>query len=64
MRISRRSAVSLIEVDREENVTTAGQAAAAGAAAVVAGSADFGTQDYTAAIAAIRARTAAAWIQS
>jgi haloacid dehalogenase-like hydrolase len=44
--------------------TTAGQAPAAAAAAIVAGSAIFRTQDYTAAIAAIRAGAAVAWIQS
>jgi ribulose-phosphate 3-epimerase len=49
-----------IEVDGGENVTTAGQAAAAGATAIVAGSAIFGTQDYVAAIAAIRASATAA----
>jgi ribulose-phosphate 3-epimerase len=49
----------VIEVDGGENVTTAGQAAAAGATAVVAGSAIFGAQDYAAAIAAIRASAAA-----
>jgi ribulose-phosphate 3-epimerase len=46
---------TVIEVDGGENAATAGQAAAAGATAIVAGSAIFGTQDYTAAIAAIRA---------
>jgi ribulose-phosphate 3-epimerase len=45
----------VIEVDGGENETTAGQAAAAGATAIVAGSAIFGTKDYKAAIAAIRA---------
>ena len=54
----------VIAVDGGENPTTAGQAAAAGATAIVAGSAIFGTQDYTAAIAAIRSRAAAAWAQS
>jgi ribulose-phosphate 3-epimerase len=49
-----------IEVDGGENVTTAGQAAAAGATAIVAGSAIFGTRDYAAAIAAIRASATAA----
>jgi ribulose-phosphate 3-epimerase len=44
----------VIEVDGGENEVTAGQAAAAGATAFVAGSAIFGTQDYAAAIAAIR----------
>jgi ribulose-phosphate 3-epimerase len=50
----------VIEVDGGENVTTAGQAAAAGATAIVAGSAIFGTKDDTGAIAAIRASAAAA----
>jgi ribulose-phosphate 3-epimerase len=49
----------VIEVDGGENVTTAGQAVAAGATAIVAGSAIFGAQDYAAAIAAIRASAAA-----
>jgi ribulose-phosphate 3-epimerase len=55
---------AVIEVDGGENVTTVGQAAAAGATAIVAGSAIFGTQDYAAAISAIRARATAAWAQS
>jgi ribulose-phosphate 3-epimerase len=50
----------VIEVDGGENVTTAGQAAAAGATAIVAGSAIFGTKDYAIAIAAIRAKASAA----
>lgn len=50
----------VIEVDGGENMTTAGQAAAAGATAIVAGSAIFGTRDYKAAIAAIRGSVAAA----
>ena len=50
----------VIEVDGGENVATAGQAAAAGATAIVAGSAIFGTKDYAAAIAAIRANAIAA----
>ena len=49
----------VIEDDGGENETTAGQAAAAGATAIVAGSAIFGTNDYTAAIAAIRASAVA-----
>ena len=49
----------VIEVDGGENATTAGQAAAAGATAIVAGSAIFGTKDYKAAIAAIRASATA-----
>jgi ribulose-phosphate 3-epimerase len=44
----------VIEVDGGENEVTAGQAAAAGATAIVAGSAIFGTKDYAAAIATIR----------
>jgi len=44
----------VIEVDGGENEVTAAQAAAAGATAIVAGSAIFGTKDYAAAIAAIR----------
>ena len=44
----------IIEVDGGENSETAGQAIEAGANAIVAGSAIFGSQDYAAAIAAIR----------
>jgi ribulose-phosphate 3-epimerase len=44
----------VIEVDGGENATTAAQAAAAGATAIVAGSAIFGAKDYASAIAAIR----------
>jgi ribulose-phosphate 3-epimerase len=44
----------VIEVDGGENKTTAALAAAAGANAIVAGSAIFGAKDYKAAIAAIR----------
>jgi ribulose-phosphate 3-epimerase len=54
----------VIEVDGGENVTTAAQATAAGATAIVAGSAIFGAKDYTAAIAAIRANATAAAVQS
>jgi ribulose-phosphate 3-epimerase len=54
----------VIEVDGGENVTTAAQAAAAGATAIVAGSAIFGSEDYAAAIAAIRAGATAAAAQS
>jgi ribulose-phosphate 3-epimerase len=50
----------VIEVDGGENAMTAGEAAAAGATAIVAGSAIFGAPDYAAAIAAIRASAAAA----
>jgi ribulose-phosphate 3-epimerase len=53
----------VIEVDGGENATTAGDAAAAGATAIVAGSAIFGAEDYTAAIAAIRASAVAAAVQ-
>jgi len=49
----------VIEVDGGENETTARQAAAAGATAIVAGSAIFDTKDYKAAIAAIRASATA-----
>jgi len=45
----------VIEVDGGENEATAGQAAAAGATAIVAGSAIFGNKNYKAAIATIRA---------
>jgi ribulose-phosphate 3-epimerase len=44
----------IIEVDGGENCKTAGQTIAAGANAIVAGSAIFGSHDYAAAIAAIR----------
>ncbi len=50
----------IIEVDGGENTTTAARAAAAGATAIVAGSAIFGAKDYESAIAAIRASAAAA----
>jgi ribulose-phosphate 3-epimerase len=53
----------VIEVDGGENARTAGEAAAAGATAIVAGSAIFGAEDYTAAIAAIRASAVAAGLQ-
>jgi ribulose-phosphate 3-epimerase len=53
----------VIEVDGGENAATAGQAAAAGATAIVAGSAIFGAKDYAVAIAAIRASATAAAIQ-
>jgi ribulose-phosphate 3-epimerase len=49
-----------IEVDGGENATTAAQAAAAGATAIVAGSAIFGAKDYTSAIGAIRRAALAA----
>ena len=44
----------IIEVDGGENAMTAAQAVAAGATAIVAGSAIFGAEDYATAIAAIR----------
>src|SRR3974390_2560447 len=50
----------VIEADGGENMTTAAGAAVAGATAIVAGSAIFGTEDYRAAIAAIRASASAA----
>jgi ribulose-phosphate 3-epimerase len=54
----------VIEVDGGENATTAAEAAAAGATAIVAGSAIFGAKDYGAAIAEIRARAATAAVMS
>jgi ribulose-phosphate 3-epimerase len=50
----------VIEVDGGENAATAAQAAAAGANAIVAGSAIFGAKDYRQAIASIRASATAA----
>ena len=50
----------VIEVDGGENVETAGKAAAAGASAIVAGSAIFGASDYKATIDAMRAALAKA----
>jgi ribulose-phosphate 3-epimerase len=50
----------VIEVDGGENATTAAQAAAAGATAIVAGSAIFEAEDYAKAIAGLRAKAAAA----
>jgi ribulose-phosphate 3-epimerase len=61
---SERGLYPVIEVDGGENVTTAAQAAAAGATAIVAGSAIFGAEDYAAAIADIRASATAAAVQS
>jgi ribulose-phosphate 3-epimerase len=49
----------VIEVDGGENAATARQAVAAGANAIVAGSAIFGAKNYTAAIAAIRSSAGA-----
>ena len=54
----------VIEVDGGENAATAGHAAAAGATAIVAGSAIFGAKDYAVAIAAIRANATAAAVKS
>jgi ribulose-phosphate 3-epimerase len=50
----------VIEVDGGEDMETAAKAAAAGATAIVAGSAIFGSKDYKAAIAAMRRDAAAA----
>ena len=61
---SERGLNPVIEVDGGEDETTAAQAAATGATAVVAGSAIFGADDYAAAIAAIRASATAAAAQS
>jgi ribulose-phosphate 3-epimerase len=54
----------VIEVDGGENATTAAQAVAAGATAIVAGSAIFGVDDYAKAIAEIRAGVATAAMPS
>jgi ribulose-phosphate 3-epimerase len=54
----------VIEVDGGENAKTAVEAVAAGATAIVAGSAIFGSRDYAKAIAEIRARAAAAAVTS
>jgi hypothetical protein len=53
----------VIEVDGGENVPTTGRVVAAGATAIVAGSAIFGARDYAAAIAAIRESAASAVAQ-
>jgi ribulose-phosphate 3-epimerase len=50
----------VIEVDGGENMATASMAAAAGATAIVAGSAIVGAEDYKTAIAGIRRAAAAA----
>jgi ribulose-phosphate 3-epimerase len=50
----------IIEVDGGENTATVGMATAAGATAIVAGSAIFGATDYKAAIASIRRNAVAA----
>ena len=54
----------VIEVDGGENATTAAGAAAAGATAIVAGSAIFGAKDYGKAIAELRTSAAAAAVMS
>jgi ribulose-phosphate 3-epimerase len=54
----------VIEVDGGENTITAAQAVAAGATAIVAGSAIFGATDYAKAIVDMRAVAAAAAVQS
>jgi ribulose-phosphate 3-epimerase len=54
----------VIEVDGGENATTAAQAAGAGATAIVAGAAIFGTKDYAKAIDEIRASVATAAVTS
>jgi ribulose-phosphate 3-epimerase len=51
----RRGLETIIEVDGGQNCESAGAAIGAGANAIVAGSAIFGSPDYAAAIAAIRA---------
>jgi ribulose-phosphate 3-epimerase len=53
----------VIEVDGGENAVTAAQAVAAGATAIVAGSAIFGAGDYAKAIADIRTAAGAAAVQ-
>jgi ribulose-phosphate 3-epimerase len=54
----------VIEVDGGENAITATQAVAAGATAIVAGSAIFGAKDYAEAITEIRASVATAAVTS
>ena len=54
----------VIEVDGGENAITATQAVAAGATAIVAGSAIFGAKDYAKAITEIRASVATAAVTS
>jgi ribulose-phosphate 3-epimerase len=56
---SERDLHPVIEVDGGETAKTAAQAAAAGATAIVAGTAIFGAENYKEAIADIRARAAA-----
>jgi ribulose-phosphate 3-epimerase len=53
-----------IEVDGGENAATAARAAAAGATAIVAGSAIFGAENYREAIANLRASAEAAAAKS
>ncbi len=57
---AKRGLYPVIAVDGGENPATAAEAASAGATAIVAGSAIFGSKDYAAAIAAIRGSAAAA----
>lgn len=59
-----RNLAPVIEVDGGENVETARQSAAAGATAIVAGSAIFDSGDYKAAITAIRAAAEAGAVAS
>jgi ribulose-phosphate 3-epimerase len=54
----------VIEVDGGENAVTSAQAVAAGATAIVAGSAIFDASDYAKAIADIRTAAGAAAVQS
>jgi len=62
-RCAERGLPTLIEVDGGENVDTVARTTAAGADVIVAGSAIFGADDYAAAIAALRAKTAAGvWV--
>ena len=62
-RCAERGLPTLIEVDGGENVDTVARTTAAGASVIVAGSAIFGADDYAAAIAALRAKTAAGvWV--
>jgi ribulose-phosphate 3-epimerase len=63
-RCAERGLHPVIEVDGGENTATAALAAAAGANAIVAGSAIFGAKDYRHAIANIRASATAAAAKS
>lgn len=56
---AKRGLAPVIEVDGGVNASMAAESAAVGAAAIVAGSAIFGTKDYRAAIGGIRAGAAA-----